>query len=319
MNNGISEVLPQNQAENNNALMMFENHEVEVFALNDKVLFNPHHVAVCLDIEFKTAQNHISKMSNKQALRVTNKEVSCLTGFRLLSNNGETFLTESGVYKLIFKSRKPKAEKFQDWVFDEVLPSIRKTGSYSIQQPNPPIQDSEYVTTFSNPTVVMMIRKKNIQDSQNWRFVDFDASLMFGVKADNTITMSEYQFTKAMDMIGWELKSTLAEGFNTPTSPAKRIEIQDVFKPDKPDKFKELEESQKMLKIELAAATSQVEEIKALRVAEEAIRTKAQIGDKKVASAMGKAGALSKKNKKLQQENLRLKRLLLEKNIFDSK
>ena len=74
-----------------------------------------------------------------------------------------------------------------------------------------------------------------------------------------------------------------------------------------------------MLKIELAAATSQVEEIKALRVAEEAIRTKAQIGDKKVASAMGKAGALSKKNKKLQQENLRLKRLLLEKNIFDSK
>ena len=184
--------------------------------------------------------------------------------------------------------------------------------------PNP-IQDSEYVTTFANPTVVMMIRKKNIQDNAQWRFVDFDASLMFGVKADNTITMSEYQFTKAMDMIGWELKSTLAEGFNTPTSPAKRIEIQDVFKPDKPDKFKELEESQKMLKIELAAATSQVEEIKALRVAEEAIRTKAQIGDKKVASAMGKAGALSKKNKKLQQENLRLKRLLLEKNIFDSK
>ena len=179
-----------------------------------------------------------------------------------------------------------------------------------------PIQDSEYVTTFANPTVVMMIRKKNIQDNAQWRFVDFDASLMFVVKADNTITMSEYQFTKAMDMIGWELKSTLAEGFNTPTSPAKRIEIQDVFKPDK---FKELEESQKMLKIELAAATSQVEEIKALRVAEEAIRTKAQIGDKKVASAMGKAGALSKKNKKLQQENLRLKRLLLEKNIFDSK
>ncbi|WP_334300604.1 BRO-N domain-containing protein [Alkaliphilus flagellatus] len=36
------------------------------------------------------------------------------------------FLTESGVYKLVFKSRKLKAEKFADWVTDEVLSVIRK-------------------------------------------------------------------------------------------------------------------------------------------------------------------------------------------------
>jgi hypothetical protein len=40
---------------------------------------------------------------------------------------------ESGLYKLIFKSRKPVAKKFQKWVFSEVLPSLRKTGTYSIQ------------------------------------------------------------------------------------------------------------------------------------------------------------------------------------------
>ena len=50
--------------------------------------------------------------------------------FRKLNNAGENFLTESGVYKLIFKSRKEAAERFQDWVTDEVLPSIRKTGTY---------------------------------------------------------------------------------------------------------------------------------------------------------------------------------------------
>jgi prophage antirepressor-like protein len=43
-------------------------------------------------------------------------------------------VTESGMYRLIFKSRKLVAEKFQNWIFDEVLPSIRKTGSYSIEQ-----------------------------------------------------------------------------------------------------------------------------------------------------------------------------------------
>lgn len=43
-----------------------------------------------------------------------------------------TFITEAGVYKLIFRSKLPNAEKFSDWVCDEVLPSIRKTGSYSV-------------------------------------------------------------------------------------------------------------------------------------------------------------------------------------------
>ena len=42
-----------------------------------------------------------------------------------------TVLEEAGVYQLIFGSKLPSAEKFQDWVFEEVLPSIRKTGSYS--------------------------------------------------------------------------------------------------------------------------------------------------------------------------------------------
>jgi prophage antirepressor-like protein len=41
-------------------------------------------------------------------------------------------VTEAGMYRLIFKSRKPIAEQFQNWVCEEVLPSIRKTGAYSI-------------------------------------------------------------------------------------------------------------------------------------------------------------------------------------------
>ena len=47
-----------------------------------------------------------------------------------MNNAGENFLTESGVYKLVFKSHKPNAEAFTDWIADEVLPTLRKTGSY---------------------------------------------------------------------------------------------------------------------------------------------------------------------------------------------
>ncbi len=41
------------------------------------------------------------------------------------------FVSESGMYALIFKSRKPIAKKFRKWVTSDVLPKIRKTGSYS--------------------------------------------------------------------------------------------------------------------------------------------------------------------------------------------
>jgi len=44
------------------------------------------------------------------------------------------FIDEANFYRVIFGSRKKEAVKFQDWVFDEVLPSIRKTGQYSLPQ-----------------------------------------------------------------------------------------------------------------------------------------------------------------------------------------
>lgn len=53
----------------------------------------------------------------------------------------QTFIAinESGLYSAILKSRKPEAKAFKKWVTSEVLPSIRKTGSYSVpkqQQPS---------------------------------------------------------------------------------------------------------------------------------------------------------------------------------------
>ena len=41
-----------------------------------------------------------------------------------------TFINEGNLYKVIFQSRKPEAEKFTDWVTNEVLPTIRTTGGY---------------------------------------------------------------------------------------------------------------------------------------------------------------------------------------------
>ncbi len=43
------------------------------------------------------------------------------------------FINEPNLYRLIIKSRKPEAEPFETWVFEEVLPQIRKMGKYEVQ------------------------------------------------------------------------------------------------------------------------------------------------------------------------------------------
>lgn len=112
-------------------LMIFEGHEVEVFELNGTVLFNPYHVGECLELSDSAVRNYLAKMNEKQAVILKNSDVRD-KDIRKLNNAGEKFITESGVYKLVFKSRKPNAEAFTDWVTDEVLPTLRKTGSYEM-------------------------------------------------------------------------------------------------------------------------------------------------------------------------------------------
>ena len=53
-------------------------------------------------------------------------------GSPAMQNVKMTFVNEAGLYQAIGQSRKPEARAFMNWVFSEVLPSIRKNGSYSL-------------------------------------------------------------------------------------------------------------------------------------------------------------------------------------------
>jgi len=48
-------------------------------------------------------------------------------------NRRLTLITESGLYSLVIRSNKPESKKFKKWITSEVLPSIRTTGTYSIE------------------------------------------------------------------------------------------------------------------------------------------------------------------------------------------
>lgn len=78
---------------------------------------------VCRILEIKNVSDCKSRLRQKGVVTTDT-----------LTNGGKqkmVFIDESNLYKTIFQSRKDSAERFTDWVTSEVLPSIRKTGSYN--------------------------------------------------------------------------------------------------------------------------------------------------------------------------------------------
>ena len=63
------------------------------------------------------------------------------------------YVTEPGLYQLTFRSKSAMAEKFRDWVFEEVLPSIRKQGFYLDKQAL--AQDSEKLALLESETAIL--------------------------------------------------------------------------------------------------------------------------------------------------------------------
>lgn len=201
-----------------NNLMVFEGKEVEIFELDGKILFNPRDVAECLEI--KNVNDNISKMNEKQVIKLTNSKVGD-SDFRKLHNRGENFLTESGVYKLIFASKKKKAEKFQDWVTDEVLPNIRKHGSFSINPNNIKdvlmpvmlngmlagfeqlsIENDKKIDTRFNQIETKLDMKYEKQDRQFQEMKD-----MVGLKTKNIRTLSTLLKIRLSELKGYNVNA----------------------------------------------------------------------------------------------------------------
>ena len=216
-------------------LMIFEGNQVEVFEYNGEVLFNPKDVAKCLDI--KNVNDNISRMNKNQVRKLTNKDISKVgySDFRKLHNTGENFLTEAGVYKLIFKSHKEAAERFQDWVTDEVLPSIRKTGGY--------LGNTKELSEEEIMAKAFMIAQKTIENQKKQLeeqkpkviFADAVASSkgtilireLAKILKQNGIDIGEKRLYKWLRDNGYLIKQKGAD-YNTPTQRAMNLKLFEV-------------------------------------------------------------------------------------------
>ena len=84
----------------------------------------------------------------KQACMIQNH-----TGLAFDKLNYKAYLvTETGLYRLIMRSNKPDAKNFQNWVFGDVLPTLRKNGTYTIPGiENTPLLTNELQGVYTTP------------------------------------------------------------------------------------------------------------------------------------------------------------------------
>ena len=100
----------------------FSAKQVRATLINGEPWFVAKDICDCLEV--KNPRDAVSKMVDSEDVAICDA----------LRSNGRvdkmTHVNESGMYALIFTSRKDEAKKFKRWVTKEVLPAIRKTGSY---------------------------------------------------------------------------------------------------------------------------------------------------------------------------------------------
>jgi anti-repressor protein len=124
-------------------------------------------------------------------------EDHCLKGvtkrYTLLTKGGNqelTIINESGIYQLVLTSKMPNAVKFKEWVTENVLPSIRKTGSYSV---NPRLELSiEEMTLLVMQNLQEKISEQKRQLEVQRPLVEY-AEAMGG--ADNGVDLGDFAKT----------------------------------------------------------------------------------------------------------------------------
>ena len=140
-------------------LFNFENNQVRTLLINDEPWFVGKDVAEILEYTntAKAIRDHVDeedKLTERIVLSGQNREV--------------IFINESGLYSLVLSSKLPSAKKFKRWVTSEVLPQIRKTGSYATPQ-----------LTGEELMAKALIEAKSVLERQNKQIIEMKPKALF--------------------------------------------------------------------------------------------------------------------------------------------
>ena len=159
------------------------NYDVRIIKIGDEFWFVAVDVAKVLGIE--KIRNTLADFpeDEKQIINLKEYPNYWLGYSRSRGNPNVNFVNEFGLYNLIFQSRKPEAKNFKRWVFHDVLPQIRKTGSYSIDKKKTLLKDFKPTGTFEDVATVTNILDDN------------------GIKYDYDITAITFEYNEELGRV----------------------------------------------------------------------------------------------------------------------
>lgn len=160
---------------------VFENKTIRTVIKDDGVWFAAIDVAKCLG--YKDPKSAVDKVwdSNKTTLDVLGGKTPPTRYSGI--NRSLIVVNEPGLYQLIFGSKLEAAERFQRWVFEEVLPSIRKNGFY-VKDNLTPNQVARLQQTASNYNALLkdiehLEKQVEMLDRKNDRLVEAIVQTVF--------------------------------------------------------------------------------------------------------------------------------------------
>lgn len=182
-----------------NEIKLFENTafgRVRVIEEDGKVLF------CATDIAKGLGYSNPNKSINDHCKGVTKRYTLTAGGRQSLS-----YIPEGDVYRLITHSKLPDAQRFESWVFDDILPSIRRTGEY--KTPEKSMTEYQRKTTEIKSQALALRRARFLsQQADKYDGAASQALRAYAVKeitGDFVIPLPELQRTYSAAEIGWKL------------------------------------------------------------------------------------------------------------------
>lgn len=103
--------------------------DVRIVMRDDQPWFVAKDVASCIEYDLSSV-NKMCNLCREKDVYVASARTFDSDALSESGNSRITLVSESGLYRILAKCNLPKCEPFENWVFDEVLPSIRKNGAY---------------------------------------------------------------------------------------------------------------------------------------------------------------------------------------------
>ena len=161
-------------------------------------------VDVCKVLEIENTRNVKTRLNPRyvHTADVWVKTGSKSDGTPAMRKTKLTFINEPNLYRCIFQSRKKEAEAFQDWVFEEVLPAIRKTGQFSLEEKKQLVAEKK----------ALLEEKAKLED-ENEKLSESKARMTDNLlEAHRKREAAERELNKARGGINWNRYDMLARG-----------------------------------------------------------------------------------------------------------